>query len=210
MAVLFFVKGQESGDTEIDSLTNLFRAFCNKIEYNSDNVLFRRVLMKTLLIFRHAKSSWKDESIPDQERPLNKRGQKDAPFMGKLMKTNDLLPDLVMCSTAVRARDTIKLAAEAADYSGEIRFSEDLYTFEAGPYLDALTQLDDRVKSVMLVGHNPGMEELLAGLVGEYQALPTAALAELELPIERWKQVSFGMHARLKAILRPKEEKKQK
>jgi phosphohistidine phosphatase len=161
--------------------------------------------MKTLLLFRHAKSSWKDDSLDDRKRPLNKRGQDDAPRMGKLLREQGILPDLVLCSTAVRARTTLELACEALGYHGEIDYREDLYAFEAGAYLNALQKLPDEPGLVMVVGHNPALEEVLAGLTGEYLALPTAALAEIELDIERWKDLSFGMHARLKNLWYPKE-----
>jgi phosphohistidine phosphatase len=161
--------------------------------------------MKTLLIFRHAKSSWKDESLPDHDRPLNKRGQRDAPRMGEKLHEEGFQPDLVLCSTAVRARETARLALEAADYDGEIEYREELYAFEPGAYLNALTRLSDSIDQVMIVGHNPAMEELLTGLTGEHQPMTTAALAQVELPVEKWSEISFGMQASLVNLWRPKE-----
>ena len=163
--------------------------------------------LKTLLILRHAKSSWKDSSLPDHDRPLNKRGLGDAPLVGRLIKDHDLLPELVLTSTAVRAQETARLVLEAAHFKGDIQARDDLYAFEPGAYLNVLTHLDDRFKRVMLVGHNPALEELLTGLTGEYQPFPTAALAQVELSIEHWRDISFGMQARLKNIWRPKESK---
>lgn len=161
--------------------------------------------MKTLFLLRHAKSSWKDDSLGDHDRPLNKRGQKDAPAMGKLMKKLGIEPDLILSSSAVRARETARLATEAAEYPGKVGLRDDLYSFEPGPFLNALTNLDDKVDTIMLVGHNPAMEEMLAGLTGEFHPLPTAALVQIQLPIEHWKDVSFGMQAGLVGIWRPKE-----
>jgi phosphohistidine phosphatase len=163
--------------------------------------------MKTLLILRHAKSSWKDDSLPDHERPLNKRGKQDAPQVGNLMKKEGLLPDLILCSSAVRAKTTLDLATEALGYNGEIEYRDDLYAFEPGAYLNALSQIPESFDLVMIVGHNPALEQLLVGITSEYQPLPTAALAEVELPIEDWSQISFGMGARLINIWRPKERK---
>ena len=87
--------------------------------------------MKTLLILRHAKSSWKDDSLPDHDRPLNKRGKQDAPLVGRLDSRKDLMPDLILSSTAKRARATVELVAEESNYQGEIEYSRDLYAAEA-------------------------------------------------------------------------------
>jgi phosphohistidine phosphatase len=161
--------------------------------------------MKTLIILRHAKSSWKDDSLADHERPLNKRGQKDAARMGELLHAEGLQPDLILCSSAVRARETARIAIEASGYESEIEYRDDLYAFEPSAYLNALLKLADTCDMVMLIGHNPALEELLNGLSGEYHSLPTAALAQVELPTEAWKEISFGMRARLVNLWRPKE-----
>ena len=80
--------------------------------------------MKTLSIIRHAKSSWKDLGVPDHERPLNKRGRHDAPLMGKLLRDQNITPDLIISSTAIRAETTAKLVAKACKYKGEIIFDK--------------------------------------------------------------------------------------
>ncbi len=161
--------------------------------------------MKTLLLLRHAKSSWKDETLPDHDRPLNKRGKKDAPRMGERLREEGFQPDIVLCSTAVRAQDTAQLALESAGLDPELLPREDLYAFEPGAYLHALSNLDDRYDQVLIVGHNPAMEELLTGLTGEHLPMPTAALAHIELPIDAWKNISFGMGARLEDLWIPKQ-----
>ncbi len=145
--------------------------------------------MKTLLILRHAKSSWKDETLPDFDRPLNKRGQEDAPRMGKLLHDQDLVPDLIISSDAQRARTTTEMVAEESHYEGEITFLRDLYAAEPEAYLDALARLGGETACVMVVGHNPGLEELLQELTGEYQPLPTAALAQVTLPLKHWSEL---------------------
>ena len=161
--------------------------------------------MKTLLILRHAKSSWSDESLPDYERPLNNRGLKDAPRMGKLLKEYELLPNLVLCSTAKRARDTADLVIAASGYAGELRLIPELYSFLSRPYFEVLHGLPDRYKRVLLVGHNPGLEELLVALTGEAASLPTAALAQVNLPIQAWEELALNADGELINLWKPKE-----
>ena len=161
--------------------------------------------MRTLLILRHAKSSWKDDSLPDHDRPLNKRGLKDAPRMGQLLRREDLLPDLILCSSAKRARVTAELVAEESGYEGELRLKDDLYAFDAEAYLEALSELEDKYNCVMLVGHNPAMEELLEALTGGFERMPTAALALVELPIEHWSELENEPEGKLIHLWHPKE-----
>ena len=161
--------------------------------------------MKTLFIFRHAKSSWDDAVMDDHQRPLNKRGKEDAPRMGLLMRKKDLLPDLVLCSTAKRARKTIELAVEAAGYQGEIKFLEELYAAPPSAYLDALSKVSEDHQRVMVVGHNPGLEQLLFLLTGKLEPMPTAALAQVDLPIEKWVHIDEKIHGELIGIWRPKD-----
>ena len=161
--------------------------------------------MKTLLLLRHAKSSWKDENIPDRERPLNKRGQEDAPKMGALLRKHDLRPDLVLSSPAQRARSTAELVIDECGYEGQVEFRDALYSFDAEPYLKALFGLADSCQCVLLVGHNPAMEELVEALTGEYLPMPTAALAHIELPIEHWSKLAQRRSGRLVNLWRPKE-----
>jgi phosphohistidine phosphatase len=162
--------------------------------------------MKSLLILRHAKSSWKDETLPDQERPLNKRGKREAPQVGELIRREGLLPDHILCSTAKRARLTAELAAEAAGYDGEIETDRDLYGGGAAAYLGALAKLDDGYERVMIVGHNPDLEELLRGLTGKVEGLSTAALAWVQLPIEQWRALNRRTSGQLAGLWRPKDE----
>jgi phosphohistidine phosphatase len=161
--------------------------------------------MKTVLLLRHAKSSWKDESLPDHERPLNKRGRQAAPQMGALLRQHDLVPDLVLSSSARRARSTAELAIDACGYEGEAEFRDELYAFEADPYLIALSSLAETYQRVLLVGHNPAMEELVEALVGEYQPMPTAALAQIELPIDHWSELANHRNGKLLNLWRPVE-----
>jgi len=161
--------------------------------------------MKTLLILRHAKSSWKDDTLSDHDRPLNKRGMKDAPRMGELMKELDILPDLILSSTAKRARATAEIVADESGFEGEIQLSRDLYSFSPEAYLEALTDVPDEFQRLMIVGHNPGLEEILEALTGSYERLPTAALVQISLPIEHWVELNEEIEGELINVWLPKE-----
>lgn len=162
--------------------------------------------VKTLLVLRHAKSSWNDTSLDDHERPLNKRGRRDAPRMGEWVRDHQLIPDVIISSDAVRARLTAEAVAEAARYAGEIRLDPRLY---AASRADILTVLgagqETQAGTVMIVGHNPGLEELVAQLTGEQRNLPTAALAQIVLPIDRWSDLNASTRGTLVGLWRPKE-----
>src|SRR6266480_4882827 len=111
--------------------------------------------MKTLLLLRHAKSSWKQPELADHTRPLNKRGKKTAPRMGALLQDEDLIPDLIICSSAVRAYTTALLVAKACSYMGEINQTRSLYLAEPEDYVEVLRQVAEKHMRVLVVGHNP-------------------------------------------------------
>lgn len=163
------------------------------------------VKVKTLLVLRHAKSSWKEADLADHDRPLNKRGKHNAPRMGRLLRELDLVPDLIISSTAKRAWDTAEAVADQCGCENEVVLNEDLYSFESGAYLEALRDLPDAYSRVMVVGHNPGLEELVDLLTGESVGLPTAALAQVTLPIHSWQELTDETEGRLLNIWRPKE-----
>jgi phosphohistidine phosphatase len=161
--------------------------------------------MKILLVLRHAKSSWDDTTLDDHERPLNERGRLDAPRMGALVRKKRLTPDVIISSDAVRARRTAEAVAKAARYAGEILLDPLLYL--AGPE-DIVTVLrtvhEKKVETVMIAGHNPGFEELIAQLTGECVDVPTAALAQIVLPIVRWRDLDVSTRGKLEGFWRPK------
>lgn len=161
--------------------------------------------MKTILIMRHAKSSWDDPDQDDHDRPLNKRGKRDAPRIGGLLRGQGLLPDLVISSTALRARRTAELVVQSSGYGGEIRLRRDLYEAEADAYLSVLQQMSDDFQRVLLIGHNPGLEHLLGLLCDVWERLPTAALAVVTLPLESWRELKAEPQGALQRIWRPKE-----
>lgn len=160
--------------------------------------------MKTLFLLRHAKSSWKDASVPDFERPLNERGRRAAPLMGKFMRQQKLQPDLILCSPAERARQTIALVGKAAAFKAELRYDERIYAASVSRLRAVVSQIDESASKVLLVGHNPGMEELLESLAGEVHHMPTAALAHITLKIERWADVR-EQSGDLIRLVKPKE-----
>lgn len=147
--------------------------------------------MATLLLMRHAKSSWKDAALPDHERPLNKRGERDAPRMAEWLQAHQLLPDRILSSSAVRAARTAAAIAELAACCVEIR--EDLYHASCREWQLQLREIYDNSTSslaeesrvppsahlrvTLLVGHNPGLEEFVEHLSGEPHRMPTAAIA---------------------------------
>lgn len=161
--------------------------------------------MKTLLLLRHGKSSWSDASLADHDRPLKKRGIEAAKRMGQLLTELNLVPEHIWTSSAARATATVQLVVEATKYAGEVEVEPKLY--QAGPvsFLATVSQTSDQVDRVLVVGHNPGMEELLADLIGHFETFPTAALARVELPIERWINLSQDTRGTLHGLWRPKE-----
>lgn len=168
--------------------------------------------MKTLLLMRHAKSSFKENEIPDFERPLSKRGEKDAPRMGKLLKDKELVPDLILCSTAVRTSRTAEIVAEKCGYKGEITYVNGFYLGEPEIYLETLRDLkeegdDDHTGVVLVIGHNPGLETLLQMLTDKVESLPTSAVACLKIPIRSWKALTSDIVAHLVGVWRPREIK---
>ena len=161
--------------------------------------------MKTLLLLRHAKSSWKDDNLDDHDRPLNKRGKREAPRMGQLLKDENLLPDLIVCSSARRCRKTAEHVIQNSGYRGETRITSELYEAGAVPLRQILARMPDAQQSVLLIAHNPGMEELLESLIGVYTPLTTAALAQVELPIRHWRDLSDNTRGRLVNLWQPRE-----
>lgn len=161
--------------------------------------------MKTLLILRHAKSSWNNARLSDHQRPLNQRGRQDAPRMGRLLRTEELVPDLIISSTAERALATAEAVALSSGYEAEIRSTRLLYHAEPEAYLDAVRQTDDARECVMVVGHNPGVSELLERLTGDQEQMPTAALAQILLPIKSWRELNEATEGQLVNLWRPRE-----
>jgi phosphohistidine phosphatase len=165
--------------------------------------------MKRLYLLRHAKSSWDDPGLPDRDRPLAERGKKAAEKIAAHLKRSGIRPDLVLCSSALRARQTLSRIVSAIG-DAETGIVDGLYAAEAEDMLARIREIPSGIASVMLIGHNPGMQDLALELASEGEDLerlrarfPTAALATLELEGE-WGDLRAG-GARLVGLVVPKE-----
>jgi phosphohistidine phosphatase len=166
--------------------------------------------MKRLYLLRHAKSSWKDTSLPDHDRPLAGRGRRAAKAIGRYLRDQHIEPDLVLCSSARRARETLD-RLEKALHASTVRVEEELYAASASTLLDRLRGVDDSVESVMLIGHNPGLQELALDLARPSSATddiaakyPTAALATLEFTVSTWRELGRES-GELVGLVRPRD-----
>jgi phosphohistidine phosphatase len=144
----------------------------------------------TLILLRHAKSDW-STGEPDERRPLSPRGRRQAPEAGRWLAGNVDRVDLAVVSTAARARGTWQLAAAELDPVPETRHDDRVYAATAGELLDVLRELDEAVGTAVLVGHNPGLEELVGLLTGRWEPLVTSALAVVTVP-SPWSGVGRG------------------
>ena len=145
--------------------------------------------MKSLLLLRHAKSSWKNPSLEDFERPLNDRGRKAAELIAGFITKQNVAIDLVISSPAVRARQTIELVLQSAQRSTELRFDQRVYEATPERLFEIVSQIEDERKAVLVVGHNPGLEVLLSLLVGQEEHMPTGSLAKVSLSVKKWDKV---------------------
>lgn len=161
--------------------------------------------MLTLLLLRHAKSSWDDPSRADHDRPLNGRGRKAAKKMGQLLASRSLLPSVILASSARRVEETVALLKKSSGYDGPVQVHRRLYLAEPDAYVECLNELGDSSSPVMCVGHNPGLEELVARHTSRHERLPTAALVELGFAIADWRQLDASTPATLVNLWRVKE-----
>jgi phosphohistidine phosphatase len=163
--------------------------------------------MKTLYLLRHAKSSWDNSALSDFDRPLNDRGLKTAPFMGEVMAGRGYVPSVVVSSPAMRAKTTAELVTRSGDLREQIILDDRIYEASPNTLRTVVSELDDTNASVLVVGHNPGMEGFIRYLTGSLEPMPTAALAVIELDIDTWAQITSDAGT-LGEIIRPKDELK--
>ncbi len=154
--------------------------------------------MKKLFLLRHAKSSWEQPELADHERPLSPRGERSALVMGRYMAQRRLIPDIILCSTARRTVETRLLTLSQWPSEPPTEFDRKLYLSGARAIMMRLAQLDDTLRSAMVIGHNPDLQDLTLRLsAGSNMPLrsiaeakfPTSALAVLHLPTDRWADV---------------------
>lgn len=170
--------------------------------------------MLTLFLLRHAKSSWSDASLEDRERTLSKRGRKDAPRMGRFMTLRKLDPGLIVCSTAVRTRETLALLEpELPKKRRKIRYEDALYEVSPSRLIEQIRALPGTNRKVLIIGHNPGMQGAAMDLIGDGDAkdikrlgtkFPTAALAVITFETKQWSTIRPAA-GRLELFVRPKD-----
>lgn len=162
--------------------------------------------MKTLLVLRHAKSSWKDVGVSDHERPLNKRGRRDAPRVGRLLVALKLIPDLTVTSSAVRALSTANEVVAGCGIADPVLVDSRLYLADPETIIDVVQSLGGDAERLLVVGHNPGCAELVGLLTGSSEEFPTAALAQVELSIDDWSELRGSTRGRLEMLWTPKSD----
>jgi phosphohistidine phosphatase len=146
--------------------------------------------MKTLFLVRHAKSSWDQTSLADKDRPLEDRGRRDAPKMGKRLQRRDVKLDLILSSPALRALTTAEIIAAKVDYRKKnIKMDDRLYPGDVGALLNVIRRLDNTLERVMLVGHNPAFTELAHRFSREITHMPTCSVAEFTFDAESWSDI---------------------
>lgn len=167
--------------------------------------------MRTVYLLRHAKSSWDDSQLLDHDRPLAPRGIRAAKVVAQHLRTAAIAPDVLLCSSARRTRETLDLLSDALPQTCEVRIEDDLYGAGADELLQRLRALPDRAQRAMLVGHNPGLQRLAVALATAGEGLdllrrkmPTAALATLDAAIDDWPDLAPGC-AVLTGYVRPKD-----
>ncbi|HEY6627028.1 MAG TPA: histidine phosphatase family protein [Ignavibacteriaceae bacterium] len=146
--------------------------------------------MKTLYLARHAKSYWKDQSIPDFDRPLNSRGKRDAPFMGEVLKDKKVKPDLIISSPAKRTKKTaIEIASKIGYSEKKILYNEELYEASSNTIIKVLNKIDEKYNSVMIFAHNPGLTLLNNHISNNYiENIPTCGIVALQLD-KKWNEL---------------------
>src|SRR4026207_2004659 len=159
--------------------------------------------MRTLYLLRHAKSSWKDASLPDFDSPLKGRGQDAAKQMGEFLASQKVSISTLISSPSVRTRETIEILLRHARLQVEPLFDQRIYEASLATLLQVVSEISSDHKTAMLVGHNPGMEELLAFLTHETRHMPTCALARISLDVS-WKEVGRGV-GKLEWFVTPKD-----
>jgi len=160
--------------------------------------------MRTLYLLRHAKSSWKDASLADFDRPLKARGREAAEGMGRFLATKKTGISVIISSPSVRTRQTVELVVRHASLDVEPEFDRRIYEASLSALVQVAREIPNDTKAAMLVGHNPGIEELLAFLTQENRHMPTCALAKIRVDGASWSEVGRGT-GKLEWFVTPKD-----
>ena len=160
--------------------------------------------MKTLLLLRHSKAENAAPGSSDIDRALNERGRNEAQAMGTFIRKQNLTFELVLCSPALRARETAELVLAAAEITANVRYDQRIYEASPRQLLEVISEVEEDKIAVLLVGHNPGMEELLRALTGKGEPMATGTLAKIDFNFDEWSRVTEDIGA-LECIVRPNE-----
>ena len=161
-------------------------------------------MLRTLYLLRHAKSSWKDASLSDFERGLKGRGRDAAQQIGRRLAGEKPHPQLVICSPAVRTRETAEIVVKHSRIRADVTFDDRIYEASLRDLLRVVADIREDKQVALMIGHNPGFEELASFLSGEHRHMPTCALAKIGLEVVSWKDVKAG-EGTLEWFITPKE-----
>lgn len=147
--------------------------------------------MKKLVLIRHAKSDWSNPFLDDFLRPLNKRGEKNAPLMAKVLKEKNIRPDLIISSPSLRTKQTLEYFIKKLNYDDEVRFEESIYEAPYENLLKVIKDIPNIYKIVFLIGHNPGLCDLTNFLLDKhFENIPTCGIVEIDFDVKNWKDIS--------------------
>ncbi|MDA3908665.1 MAG: histidine phosphatase family protein [Sulfurimonas sp.] len=163
--------------------------------------------MKKLFVIRHAKSSWKDMTLSDFNRPLNKRGSENAPLMGERLKKRNVNPDIILSSPALRAKTTAEIIAKKVNYTKEIVFNDDIYASMDMILKKLIKNTDDKNETLFLFGHNPDLNMLVEDYIDFDENIVTCGVVEIEFDCKHWKDIS-RKNAKFISFDYPKKEQK--
>lgn len=161
--------------------------------------------MKRLLLMRHGKSSWRDKTLADFDRPLKRRGERAALQMGKFLQSQSCVPSLIISSSAERAQATARLVLNELPEQTELELCDDLYHALPKTILRVIHETNNRHDALMMVGHNPGLQELVYQWSAEEVDFTTAAVAHFEFPVDRWSELKLNLNQPFTHFWKPKE-----
>jgi phosphohistidine phosphatase len=148
--------------------------------------------MKILYLIRHAKSSWEDITLRDFERPLNKRGKRDAPFMGEILYDGGDIPDIIYSSPAKRASDTAKIIADKVGYEKEIILDEEIYESNLITLKNIVRSIGDENQTAFVFGHNPTLNMFAEDFCSFYENIPTCGVVKLGFDCDSWRKINVN------------------